>query len=156
MGFWIPAFARTNFNLGNVLLSHTVTHAVPSALKGLTSVFGMGTGVSPSPWLPRNLNFKIQNPNLKLGKIKPLWILNFDLRILDFDVWSLKFQIQNMDEGTLENKFNYGQADRPISISMLSALRHLHIWPINLVVSEGSYPGIATRRDTLSWGGLPA
>ena len=43
------------FNLGGVLLSHTVAHAVPSALKGLTSVFGMGTGVSPSPWSPRNL-----------------------------------------------------------------------------------------------------
>ena len=42
-----------NFNLGNVLLSHTVSHAVPSALKGLTSVFGMGTGVSPSLWSPR-------------------------------------------------------------------------------------------------------
>jgi hypothetical protein len=42
------------FNLGGVLLSHTVAHAVPSALKGLTSVFGMGTGVSPSPWSPRN------------------------------------------------------------------------------------------------------
>jgi hypothetical protein len=41
------------FNLGNVLLSHTVAHAVPSALKGLTSVFGMGTGISPSPWSPR-------------------------------------------------------------------------------------------------------
>ena len=26
------------------LLSHTVTRAVPSALKGLTTVFGMGTG----------------------------------------------------------------------------------------------------------------
>ena len=34
---------------GGVLLSHAVAHAVPSALKGLTSVFGMGTGVSPSP-----------------------------------------------------------------------------------------------------------
>ena len=55
MGLLIPAFARTSLNLGNVLLSHTVTHAVPSALKGLTSVFGMGTGVSPSPWSPRNL-----------------------------------------------------------------------------------------------------
>ena len=41
------------FNLGNDLLSHTVTHAVPSARKGLTAVFGMGTGVSPSPWSPR-------------------------------------------------------------------------------------------------------
>jgi hypothetical protein len=35
--------------LGNDLLSHRVTAAVPSALEGLTSVFGMGTGVSPPP-----------------------------------------------------------------------------------------------------------
>ena len=33
---------------GCVLLSHTVTSAVPSALKGLASGFGMGPGVSPS------------------------------------------------------------------------------------------------------------
>jgi hypothetical protein len=33
---------------GNVLLSHQVPLAVPSAPKGLASVFGMGTGVSPS------------------------------------------------------------------------------------------------------------
>jgi hypothetical protein len=31
---------------GGVLLSHTVSGAVPSALKGLTSGFGMGPGVS--------------------------------------------------------------------------------------------------------------
>ena len=35
-------------NSGGDLLSHTVSRAVPSALKGLTAVFGMGTGVSPS------------------------------------------------------------------------------------------------------------
>ena len=52
-GLSIPRFREDKFNLGNVLLSHTVTHAVPSALKGLTSVFGMGTGVTPSPWSPR-------------------------------------------------------------------------------------------------------
>ncbi len=34
-------------NPGNDLLSHTVSHAVSSALEGLTTVFGMGTGVSP-------------------------------------------------------------------------------------------------------------
>ena len=33
---------------GNDLLSHTVARAVPSALRGLTAVFGMGTGGSPS------------------------------------------------------------------------------------------------------------
>jgi hypothetical protein len=37
---------------GDDLLSHTVTRAVPSALKGLTSVFGKGTGVTPSLWPP--------------------------------------------------------------------------------------------------------
>jgi hypothetical protein len=32
---------------GGVLLSHPVSGAVPSVLEGLTSVFGMGTGVTP-------------------------------------------------------------------------------------------------------------
>jgi hypothetical protein len=35
------------FMSGGVLLSHTVPGAVPSALVGLTSGFGMGPGVSP-------------------------------------------------------------------------------------------------------------
>ncbi len=33
---------------GGDLLSHTAARAVPSAQRGLTSVFGMGTGVTPS------------------------------------------------------------------------------------------------------------
>ena len=40
-------------NLGGVLLSHAVPRAVPSALKSLTSVFGMGTGVSSSLLPPK-------------------------------------------------------------------------------------------------------
>jgi hypothetical protein len=40
---------------GGVLLSHTVSRAVPSALKGLTSGFGMGPGVSPSLRPPERL-----------------------------------------------------------------------------------------------------
>ena|SRR5688572_27548278 len=42
-------------NCGDVLLSHTVSRAVPSALKGLTSGFGMGPGVSPSQKSPQSL-----------------------------------------------------------------------------------------------------
>ena len=34
---------------GNFLLSHQAALAVPSALEGLTAVFGMGTGVAPPP-----------------------------------------------------------------------------------------------------------
>ena len=37
---------------GGDLLSRTVTSQVPSALKGLTSVFGMGTGGTPSSLPP--------------------------------------------------------------------------------------------------------
>ena len=40
---------------GDDLLSHAVTHAVPSARWGLTAVFGMGTGVAPTLWSPGSL-----------------------------------------------------------------------------------------------------
>jgi hypothetical protein len=40
---------------GNVLLSHSRVTAVPSTSVGLTSVFGMGTGVTPPEKLPENL-----------------------------------------------------------------------------------------------------
>ena len=38
---------------GSDLLSHPVAQAVPSALEGLTSGFGMGPGVSPPLWPPK-------------------------------------------------------------------------------------------------------
>ena len=43
----------------SVLLSHRVTPAVPSALEGLTSVFGMGTGVA-LPELPPEKNYEVR------------------------------------------------------------------------------------------------
>src|SRR5207253_10641370 len=42
------------FNAGNDLRSHTLSRAVPSALRGLTSVFGMGTGGTPAVRSPTN------------------------------------------------------------------------------------------------------
>ena len=47
--------ARVN-NPGDFLLSHAVSRAVPSAPTGLTSVFGMGTGVTLSTKSPENLS----------------------------------------------------------------------------------------------------
>ena len=47
------------------LLSHTVSHVVPSALRGLTSLFGMGRGVTPA----------IKIPEFKIGKKKNYLIL---------------------------------------------------------------------------------
>ena len=40
---------------GGVLLSQGPTSQVPSALEGLTSVFGMGTGVTPPLWPPKSV-----------------------------------------------------------------------------------------------------
>lgn len=39
---------------GDHLISHTLTRAVPSAQRGLTSVFGMGTGVTLAVNSPAN------------------------------------------------------------------------------------------------------
>ena len=43
---------------GDVLLSHAVTHAVPSTQKSLTSEFGMGSGVASSLISPARLKKK--------------------------------------------------------------------------------------------------
>src|SRR5688572_27060912 len=45
-GCFIAEAAFCVINPGSDLLSHTPAHAVPSAVAGLTSVFGMGTGVT--------------------------------------------------------------------------------------------------------------
>ena len=42
---WLAVYTRGE--AGNVLLSHRAAPAVSSGLEGLTTVFGMGTGVSP-------------------------------------------------------------------------------------------------------------
>ena len=42
-------------NVGDDLLSHALSRAVQSALRGLTSVFGMGTGISPAVKSPASL-----------------------------------------------------------------------------------------------------
>ena len=46
---------RTQYDSGGVLLSHTIPRAVPSALEGLTTGFGMGPGVSLPPRPPEKL-----------------------------------------------------------------------------------------------------
>ena len=57
-------------NPGDFLLSHAVSRAVPSAPAGLTSVFGMGTGVTLPTKSPENFS-KIES--LVLGLLS----LNF-------------------------------------------------------------------------------
>ena len=47
-----PSPAQRAPGAGGALVSHRVAPAVPSALAGLTSGFGMGPGVPRPPWPP--------------------------------------------------------------------------------------------------------
>ena len=51
---------------GGDLRSHTVTRAVSSARRGLTSVFGMGTGVTLAVWPPESFSSSLSG-TLKLA-----------------------------------------------------------------------------------------
>ena len=50
---WTEVQRLSSAKSGGVLLSQGISPQVPSALTGLTSVFGMGTGVTLSPWPPK-------------------------------------------------------------------------------------------------------
>ena len=82
-----PGFAAGLFRLqsGNFLLSHTLARAVPSGLRGLTTVFGMGTGGTHLAMVTQ----KVVIPNIDVQPLKPKTLC-------------------------VDNKF-YGQAERAIS-----------------------------------------
>jgi hypothetical protein len=50
-----PRGLAFDVNAGDYLISHTLTRAVPSARRGLTSVFEMGTGVTLAVNSPASL-----------------------------------------------------------------------------------------------------
>ena len=46
---------------GDGLLSRVLSNGVPSALQGLTTVFGMGTGVAPALQSPANFQMTLDS-----------------------------------------------------------------------------------------------
>src|SRR3954453_11702100 len=93
---------------GGDLLSHAVPRAVPSALRGLASGFGMGPGVSLLLWPPKR--YRVVRQTLVLhsptvsrephsGRVASLW-----------------------------------SSPRPISTGQLHASPHFHFRPINPMV----------------------
>ena len=101
--------------LGSDLLSHPVARAVPSALEGLTSGFGMGPGVSPPPWPPKR------------------GVRSTD----DVEGAALERNLENSDSER-EQK-DKESSPRAISTGQLHALPRFHFPPINLVVFQGPY-----------------
>ena len=105
---------------GDVLLSHDLPVAVPSALKGLASGFGMDPGVSPSLWPPK-----------LYGDVR----VETD-RISGTAQWTRS--ISYLSPAGREKRM--WSSPRPISTGQLHALLHFHFRPINPVVYWGPYP----------------
>ena len=114
--------------------SPTDYSAVPSALGGLTSGFGMGPGVPPPPWSLTNEGhsvFRGRAPPGALGAAQ-----------------RSESRTEGRPTATPESQ---GRRARPISTARLSASRRLHLLPINQVVYLGPY-----RREDSSRDWLPA
>src|SRR6185437_10958223 len=106
---------------GGAVLSHRVAPAVPSAQRGLTSEFGMGSGVSPALVPPAVCVWVEMGDE---GVCVP-WSIDALLCVRYFS-WT-------------------GQASRALSTARLHASQRVHLPPINAVVfcgpSEGRNPG---------------
>lgn len=99
---------------GGVLLSQGRSSQVPSALEGLTSVFGMGTGVTPPLWPPKS----VVNYERRSGRTGS----------------AASRGLHSEHERLCTNP-----SPRPISTGQLNALLHVHFRPINVVFCHGPY-----------------
>ena len=111
--------------------------AVPSALGGLTSGFGMGPGVPPLPWPPTGDGLGMRRGALEKALARPQGRTAEKRKHFS----SLR---------TPGQKAGRARA-RPISAARLRRSRALHLRPIDLVVFEGPY-----RRENSSQDRLPA
>ncbi len=93
---------------------------LPSALKSLTSVFGMGTGVTSLPLSPDSTSDKLRISSLKGME-----------RIGD------SFKTKSEIDSIVKNV--YRLSPRSISICQLHVSPHFHLRPINLIIFQGSY-----------------
>ena len=108
--------------------------AVPSALGGLTSGFGMGPGVPPLPWSLTNEGHSSVRGEASAVPWGPHSATS-------------RRPVSKRIAGTEKEE----RRARPISTARLNALPRLHLQPINLVVYQGPY-----RRENSSWDWLPA
>ena len=107
---------------GGDLLSHSVSRAVPSAVEGLTSGFGMEPGVSPLLWPPEHIEFSSPRP--------------------DGGPRGLEYSIASASRRS---------SPRTISTGRLNALLRLHLPPIDPVVCWGPYRVLPVGALILEW-----
>ena len=143
---------------GNVLLSRAVSSQVPSTLKGLTSVFGMGTGGTPSLLSPEIVSLSGLQVSKHLPKVTsalPLrYSSRFALRILPADPFCCvlpwfhlllpgpahrTLTTAHCFEFLLSSHGLLKTSARPISNDNLHALLRSQRRPIYLLVFQGSH-----------------
>ena len=113
---------------GGFLLSHTLPRAVPSALEGLTSGFGMGPGVSLPPWPPAQ--------HVTPGRPRVKGVLS----VCPEQHSGREHQQSRAPRAPrVEGGGCVWQASRPFGIGQLHASRRFHVRPINPVVCRGPY-----------------
>ena len=126
--------APTECMSGGVLLSHDLAIAVPSALKGLTSGFGMGPGVSRFAMAAVTLStLTNQLGGLLVG------ICLVDANSSSRIELSVVFVFARGRTFTCVVLYGVGTSPRPISTGRLG-IAAVHLRPINPVVYWGPYP----------------
>ena len=110
-GVPVPVPRHATLGSGGDLLSRAREGQVPSALRGLTALFGMGRGVALSQWPPKTSETKPLRRAFKTAQRKPIFA------------------------GITKNP----SSPRPISTGLLRTSPCFQIRPINLVIFQGSY-----------------
>ena len=134
-----PSPAQRAPGAGGALVSHRVAPAVPSALAGLTSGFGMGPGVPRPPGPPApggRCGAGCERAGRRSGRPGGRTALEE------------KMVLRTVGGG---GTYCVSRRARPISGARLRRSRALHLRPINQVVCLGPY-----RREGPSRGRLPA
>ena len=112
-----PIVQRT----GGILLSQGLAPQVPSARTGLTSLFGMGRGISPSLWPPNCQRARFPSHE---GVQRASGVVAVTARHL---------------QNSIATQTCSKSRPRAISTGQLNALLRLHRPPINVVVFHGPY-----------------
>ena len=143
---------------GGVLLSHTLSGAVPSPCQALASGFGMGPGVSPGPWPPQIFSCTVRRWGLpacgglgtgqrtRICRCFVLWPDNAHCRLVPFAGGRC---------GPTARGWNVGVAFRPL-VPVGSTPRGASTSGLSTTCSAWGLQELEGSTECLSWSRLPA
>ena len=143
---------------GGVLLSHTLSGAVPSPCQALASGFGMGPGVSPGPWPPQIFSYTVRRWGLpacgglgtgqrtRICRCFVLWPDNAHCRLVPFAGGRC---------GPTAKGWNVSVAFRPL-VPVGSTPRGASTSGLSTTCSAWGLQELEGSTECLSWSRLPA